>query len=290
MADWPTIRSGDLTARINPLGAELSSLTDAHGRELMTDADPAFWTGRAPILFPIVGRLNADTLRVDGRAYPMKQHGFARWMPFAVVAAEADRATFALTDGDATRAAYPFAFRLEIGFRVEAATLHVEAAVHNPGDTDLPASLGFHPAFAWPLPFGRPREDHRILFDADEPDPIRRLGADGTVLATPVASPLDGRTLPLTDALFAHDALIWDRVRSSGVAYGAGDGPNLRIAFPDTPMLGVWSKPGARFVCIEPWHGLADPQGFTGEFRDKPGVFFVPPGEARRIAMRISLA
>ena len=73
------------------------------------------------------------------------------------------------------------------------------------------------------------------------------------------------------------------------MTYGAADGPRLCIAFPDTPMLGIWSKPGARFVCIEPWHGIADPQGYAGEFRDRPGVFVVAPGEAKRMAMSVTL-
>ena len=75
---WLTITSGTLTAAINPFGAELSSLTDAAGHELMTDADPAFWTGRAPILFPVVGAANGSVIHVDGVQYPMRKHGFAR--------------------------------------------------------------------------------------------------------------------------------------------------------------------------------------------------------------------
>ena len=98
-----------------------------------------------------------------------------------------------------------------------------------------------------------------------------------------------GRTLHLADVLFADDALIWDRLASQRVTYGASDGPQLRVEFPDTPMLGVWTKPGAHFVCIEPWHGIADPQGYAGEFRDKPGVFEVAPGGDKRIAMRVTL-
>ena len=73
------------------------------------------------------------------------------------------------------------------------------------------------------------------------------------------------------------------------MTYGASDGPQLRIAFPDTPSLGVWTKPGAAFVCVEPWHGIADPEGFTGEFRDKPGVFAVAPGGEKVIRMDVTL-
>ena len=289
MNDLVRIASEDLSAAIDPLGAELVSLRDADGRELMTDADPRFWTGHAPLLFPVVGKPAGEVIRVDGRAHPMKQHGFARRSTFDVVEALAGRVTFALADSVATRAIYPFAFRLTVAYRVDAATLHVDVTVANPGEAPLPASFGFHPAFAWPLPYGEAREEHRITFAADEPGPLRLLGAGGTVLPDPRPSPLDGRTLALDDALFAHDALIWDGVRSQEVTYGAATGPHLRIAFPHTPMLGIWSKPGAHFVCIEPWHGIADPQGYAGEYRDKPGVFVVAPGEAKRIAMSVTL-
>ena len=284
------LRSDALAATIDPHGAELHSLTDAAGCELMTDADPRFWSGRAPLLFPIVGRLAGDTQRVDGRAYTMKQHGFARRRDFAVTAAAEDRAVFTLSDDAETRAAFPFAFRLDVAFALAGATLSIDVAVHNPDAArDLPASFGFHPAFAWPLPYGEAREDHRIVFAADEPGALHPLAADGTLLSGERPSPLDGRTLSLADPLFEEDALIWSPVASQAVRYGAGRGPQLEVAFADTPSLGIWTKPGARFVCIEPWHGHADPHGYDGEFRDKPGVFIVPPGGTKRIAMRVTL-
>ena len=289
MADWITIGGEHLSAAINPLGAELSSLKDAGGAELMTDADPRWWRGRAPLLFPVVGAPSGEVIRVDGREYPMKKHGFARRMPFAVVEQAADRLTLRLTDGVETRARYPFAFRLDVAFRIEGAALHTQVTIANPGDVPLPASFGFHPAFAWPLPYGRDRADHRITFSDDEPDRLRAIAGDGTIAEGTRPSPLDGRTLALRDALFESDALVWDRVRSDSVTYGASDGPQLRIDFPDTPMLGIWTKPGAHYVCVEPWHGIADPHGFTGEFRDKPGVFEVAVGDAKRISMSVTL-
>lgn len=284
-----TITSGTLTAVIDPIGAELIHLRDAEGRQLMTDADPAFWTGHAPILFPVVGMPFEETIRVDGRAYPMKKHGFARRAVFETVEASEARVTFALTDSAATRDSYPFAFRLELTYTLDGATLDIAARVMNPAATPLPASFGFHPAFAWPLPYGQDRAAHRILFDADEPDTLRTIAADGTIAAARKNSPLDGRELRLRDDLFAQDALVWDAIRSDAVVYGAPDGPRLRIAFPDTPMLGIWTKPGAAYVCVEPWHGIADPEGYRGEYRDKPGVFEVPAGGETRIGMRVTL-
>lgn len=284
------IASEQLSAAINPYGAELTHLRDAEGRELMTNADPAFWTGHAPILFPIVGALNEDNYRVDGRAYPLGKHGFARKSAFECVEHGADRARFRLSDSAATRAVYPFAFALDIVFTIDGATLTLEAVLTNPGANDLLASFGFHPALAWPLPYGRARGDHRITFDRDEPAALRTLTEGGLIKTETRSSPLDGRTLRLADDLFTADALIWDRVESDSVRYGAEDGPHLVVRFPDTPRLGVWTKPGAHFVCIEPWHGIADPVGFVDEYRDKPGVFAIAPGGEKRIEMSVTLA
>ena len=282
-----TITSGSLTARIEPLGAELVSLRDADGRELMTPADPGHWTGHAPLLFPIVGRLNGDVLRLDGREYPMKQHGFARRLEWEVLGAGEAAVTLVLRDSEATREAYPFGFELSVLYFVEDSTLTVAVRVSNTGAEPLPFSFGFHPAFAWPLPFGNPREDHRITFEREEAPQVARL-ADG-LIAGHVPSPMQGQTLALSDALFEHDALVWDRVASREVVYGASQGPRLRVTFPDTPFLGIWTQPGAGFVCIEPWHGHADPAGYSGDFRSKPGIINLPPHDEWRCRMWVTL-
>jgi len=289
MTDLITIANDHLSAAINPFGAELTSLTDAQGRELMTNADPAFWTGHAPILFPVVGVVNDGVIRLDGRDYPMPKHGFARHSAFTVVDQSATSATLRLTDSPETRAAYPFAFALDIVFTLDGATLSIEAQVRNTGDVTLPASFGFHPAFAWPLPYGQDRAVHRIMFESEEPDALRVIAPDGTIAREERASPLEGRDLFLRDDLFATDALVWDDVKSHAVIYGAPQGPHLAIAFPDTPKLGIWTKPGAAYVCVEPWHGIADPTGYTGEYRDKPGVFEVAAGDTKHIGMSVTL-
>ena len=153
----------------------------------------------------------------------------------------------------------------------------------------MPASFGFHPALRWPLPYGRPRADHRLRFDRPEAEPIRRINHEGVVKPQPYPTPVMGAELKLRDDLFVDDAVIFDPVESQSVRYGASEGPQLRVDFPDTPYLGVWTKPGADYICIEPWHGIADPEGFHGDFRDKPGVFEVAPGANRRMTVSITL-
>jgi galactose mutarotase-like enzyme len=291
LPDWITIERGTFAAAINPLGAELSSLTDAAGREWMTDADPAFWSGRAPLLFPIVGALNGGCYRLDGVEYAMPQHGFARRRAFDLVDRSEHHARFRLRDDAQTRAVYPFAFTLDADYRLTADGLTIACTVANPGDAPLPFSFGYHPAFAWPLPGERDRDGHVLRFEAPEPAPLVAL-ADGLIADTPRASPLepDRRTLALNDAQFAADALIWRGLESRAVDYLGPNGARLRVAFPDCDTLGVWTKPGAAFLCIEPWWGHADPAGFDGDFRAKPGATLLAPGESRTFTMQVSIS
>lgn len=286
--DAVEIRGGGLTARIARRGAELVRLQDGAGRDLLWDGDPAFWTGHAPLLFPIVGRVAGDRITVDGRDHPMRQHGLARLMDFEPVEADGSRCRWRLAASEATLAQYPFAFVLDATYALSERSLAVTAAVRNAGDRPMPAAFGFHPAFRWPLPGGSAREDCAVTFEHDEPAPIRRIEG-GLVLPGPVPTPVEGRRLALHDGLFAHDALVFDRLTSRSVTYGGPQGLQVRVDFPGMPELGLWSKPGAGFVCIEPWHGTASPQGFEGEFSDKPGLVRIAPGETRTFAMKVAV-
>jgi galactose mutarotase-like enzyme len=288
-ADIAEISSSVLTARVSSHGAELQSLSDAEGRDLLWDGNPAFWQGRAPILFPIVGMLEGGHYRLDGVNYEMPKHGFARHSRFALLDHAADMVTYRLSASDQTRAIYPFEFQLDIRFVLSGAALSMEATIANLGDVAMPASFGFHPAFRWPLPYGQPRGDHRIEFERSEPAAIRRINADGLLLPEGEPTPVQGNTLSLRDDLFVGDAIIFDNLHSRKLSYGAPQGPQLEIEFGDFPLLGVWTKPGADFICIEPWQGVADPAGYQGDFGDKPGVIVVPAGSDARMAMHVRL-
>ncbi len=255
----------------------------------MTDANPAYWSGRAPLLFPIIGRLHNDSLRVGGREYAMQKHGFARKSLFHLVDASQDQARFRLADSEATRAQYPFAFELDAHFRIADATLRQAVIVRNTGDAVMPFSLGYHPAFAWPLPFGGKREDHVICFEHDEPGELARVTPYGTIAPEAVATPVVGNMIALSDTLFETDALVWRDLNSRRLRYGAPGFASLDISFRDTSMLGIWTKPGAAFICVEPWAGIADPQGYAGEFCDKPGVTMLAPGGEREFRMDMKL-
>jgi galactose mutarotase-like enzyme len=287
--EWITVGSGALSARIDPQGAQLSSLQDAVGNELLWQGDPAVWAGRAPILFPIVGMLAGGSYLHVGKRYSLPRHGFARGRRFALVGADASSVVFRLVADEATFAVYPFVFELDVAFAVSDATLTVTATVRNVGDEALYGSLGFHPGFRWPLPYAQPRAAHFLEFDADERALVRRIDSDGLLLAQPRSMPQINRRLPLNDALFRDDVLIFEAPHSRSLSYGAERGPRIVVGYPDATWLGVWSKPGAEFVCIEPWQGVTDPVGYAGELRNKPGSFAVLPAGRHSLSMTIRL-
>jgi galactose mutarotase-like enzyme len=288
--DTHTIRSGGLTATIKAHGAELCSLRHERGTEFVWQAGPA-WPRHAPLLFPIVGRLANDELRHRGRTCRMTQHGFARDSRFAWAARDEKGCTLVLEDSEATRALYPFAFRLTATYTLDDAGLDLALTIANTGKETLPASIGGHPAFNWPLRPEVAKESYALTFANAESSPVRRLDG-GLLRAATEPSPVRGTVLPLSESLFVDDAIIFDRIESHSVRYAAGQGggPWLKMSWRGFRELGVWSKPsGAPFLCIEPWHGYASPAGFDDEFSDKPGLMQIAPGAEQRLSFRIEV-
>jgi galactose mutarotase-like enzyme len=283
-----TLQSDGISATIKADGAELCSLKNRDGLELLWQAGPA-WPRHAPILFPIVGRLKNDQLRDRSKTFPMTQHGFARDREFTWSERRAKSCTLVLTDDSATRLHFPYAFQLAVTYEVEDAHLDVNFEITNIGDVTLPASLGAHPAFNWPLLPGLPKEAYGIRFSREEPEPIRRLN-DGLLREKPEPTPVQGKLLALSEQLFRDDAVILDRLASSSVRYAADRGPSINIDWDGFQELGIWSKPqGAPFICIEPWRGFASPSDFDGEFSDKPGIMKLAPAETKTLKCRIGI-
>ncbi len=284
--DHFTISNGRVMATIKADGAELCSLKNADGHEVLWQAGPE-WPRHAPILFPIVGRLKGDVLKHRGQTYPMTQHGFARDQRFAWTAREKALCVLSLSDSAESRAKYPFAFRLDVSYAVEGDELVIGYAITNTGDEMLPASIGAHPAFHWPLAHSVAKQAHNIVFEKPEPAPVRRLDG-GLLLPEPEATAVQSNTLALSEALFANDAMIFDQIASQSLRYQAPGAPTISFAWEGFPQLGIWSKPsGAAFLCIEPWHGFASPVDFDGEFSEKPGVTQISVGETRSFTQRI---
>lgn len=287
--DIHRLHTGAAEAAIASKGAELQSLR-LDGRDLLWDAGP-LWPKHAPLLFPVVGRLRDDTLRLDGRTFPLPRHGFARDRDFTLVEGTATTCTAELRDDAATRAAYPFPFLLRVAYTLSETSLRMDLALHNPGEGPLPASLGLHPAFRWPLAPGLPKAAHRLVFEQEEPGPLHRLDPGGLLDPAPHPTPIRDRVLALDEGLFEADALLFLAPRSRSLRFEAEGGPGLALRWEGFPHLGIWAKPGPgpAFLCLEPWEGHADPADWHGDFREKPGAFALAPGATRRWSLALSL-
>ena len=277
-------------ATFSPLGAELTSFS-LDGLDYLWPADPAVWGRHAPVLFPIVGRLPDDTYRHQGRAYELAQHGFARDREFIVISQTAQEIVFELRDDARTRAAFPFAFVLRIRYALRDTTLTVCWEVDNPAaEQELLFSIGAHPAFRCPLESGETFEDYFFAFD--HPVTLRRQLLRGGLRTGDTATVLTQQAeLPLSYPLFADDALVFANYDFTALTLRSHRSVRfVRLGFAGFPYLGLWTKgPGAAFVCVEPWQGVASPAGLPPELRDKEGILTLAPGQAFSAAYTITL-
>lgn len=258
-------------------------------RQYLWDGDPEHWNRHAPWLFPVVGASAGGVVRVGGKEFPMAQHGFARDLPFTVVAQEADSATLRLADGPETRAHYPFAFRLDITARVRPKGLDFAIEITNPGDVPLPYALGFHPAFPWPFAGGaRAGGDYAVVFEAPERAMVPEVGAGGLLVRTERAIPLEGDTLRLDPALF-EEALVFREARSRSLRFTRPGHGTIHMGTDDFPHLAVWTKPTAPFLSLECWTGHADWAGFAGELAARDSQRSLAPGATARHGVRLSV-
>jgi galactose mutarotase-like enzyme len=278
--DTIELRAGEASAVVALAGAEPLSWR-VRGRELLWHGDPAHWDRSAPILFPVVGASVGGAVLVDGVAYPMPQHGFARDRLFGLVERRPDAVRLRLTDDERTREHYPLAFAFDVTLTLGPDTLTVAFDVSNPGAAALPYALGFHPAFRWP--FDDPgNEGHAVLFDAEERAEVPLLTPEGLLARRTRRLAFDGRRLPVTPELFAKGALVFRNAASRSLHFAAPSGTAITLAGDDFPHLALWTKPGAPFLSMEAWTGHADREDAHGELRDRDSMRLLAPGEQAR--------
>ena len=274
------IENEHLFCAVDGYGAQLHSIKDRETRaEYLWQGDPAVWYGQAPVLFPIVGRLKDDLYRWQGKEYTLPKHGFARKSPFRLLECGGARASFVLESDDATRACYPFEFALTLDYRLEGRALIAEASVENKGGGEMYFSLGAHPGF------------HCAMGDIlrfDVPETLASRWIDGEAMLAGGSYPVleNATDITIHEHLFDNDALILSGMQSKHITLVRSGKPSVKFDIGGAPMLGIWAKPGAAYVCIEPWFGLNDSSEFTPDFSQKPLIQRLEPGEVFTQAWR----
>lgn len=262
-----TISNSNLTAQINSLGAELFSLKNSKNKEYIWEGNPAFWGKHSPILFPIVGTLKNNSYHYNGIEYNLSRHGFAREMEFELIEKTENSVTFSLISSEETRKVYPFDFELQIIYTLDKSSLNIEYKVINKGKSQMPFSIGAHPAFSLPGNF----ENYSLEFEQDEPLEYHLLEND---LISDKTKKLEvkNKILHLNYQLFENDALVFKSLQSKSLTILENSNPVLRVDFKDFPSLGIWTKSNAPFLCIEPWFGYSDTEENFGNLFEKEGI------------------
>ncbi|MDO3411585.1 aldose 1-epimerase family protein [Saccharibacillus sp. CPCC 101409] len=283
------------SVEIKPLGAEMVSFKRKDtGIEYVWSGDAKFWTGRSPVLFPIVGSVYEGKIRAEGGTYELKNHGFARTREFRLVEADEKRAAFRLAYDDETLAMYPYKFALTLTYTLDESILRIDYRVDNEDDKPIYFQLGTHPAFNCPIGGGEDDEqfeDYRLEFE--QPETLERFFVTGGNIQIPDKSEtlLEEETLlPLARRQFEEGAMIFRDVKSERVTLASGKNDHsVTVSYENFPYLGVWQPLNAPFVCIEPWHGLADADRFQGELKDKELAAEVQPGEYFEASLMIEV-
>lgn len=269
-----------IEATIESLGAELSSLRRLDtGVDYLWGGDARFWAGHAPVLFPIVCAARNGEIQVGGKAHKIGNHGFVRKTAFELVESARDRAVLRLASSDASLAMYPYRFALSLTYTLVGATLRTTFTVENTDRGPIDFQLGTHAGFNCPIGGEGSFGDHYLEFEQDEELTRLFMNADNVLVPGRSEKVLSGRILPLTHALFHQGALVFRDVRSTSIALRSRvSARSVVVRHDKLPYLGLWQPRDAPFVCIEPWHGIADRADVSREFRDREMTIALDPG------------
>lgn len=275
------IENDYLLIGINGKGAELKRVFHkVHAIDYLWNADPAYWAKTSPVLFPIVGALKDNIYHYNDRTYTLPRHGFAREKDFKVTEKHAHSITLAIESDADTLAVYPFHFTFSITYTLNNNELTVTYLIHNTQSERMLFSVGGHPAFKVPLVEGTSYEDYKLVFEKEEAADRWPISKDGLIEKTSEPMLTGTNILPLKKELFSEDALVFKHLQSRFVQLASDKTPHgLRFSLSGFPFLGLWASPGADFLCIEPWCGIADSVDTNQQLPDKEGILQLLPAE-----------
>ena len=278
-----TITNNKISASIDSLGAELIRLEKDNQNYIWT-VDETYWNKTSPILFPIVGRLKNDTYRIENKTYELPRHGFARNLEFQIVNQTESSVVFVLESNSETLKNYPFEFELRLEYELDENELKMKYSVENKSEVTMPFSIGAHPAFTIEDSFS----DYSLKFNQTEEFISYELDNEQFNAASKKIQSENG-IIDLNYTLFEKDALVFKHLQSNELTLLKKKEPVLSVRFEGFPYLGIWTKPNAPFLCIEPWCGLADNVNHNGNIFEKEGINLLHPQEIFSRRIKITL-
>lgn len=264
-----SIKNENLELVVSSHGAEMQSLISKEGISYARDIDQ-YWNRHAPLLFPIVGKLRDLKTFINGTEYHMNQHGFLRDQEFEVYEQKEDEITFINRYSDETLSMYPFKYCVYVTYKIHNKTVDTIFKVVNDDTKEMIFNYGGHPGFRCPLYNGEKFEDYKIVFEEEENfDAPTVVLENGTLNYDNTIAYRNVKELPLDYKYFEIDAICIPDIKSKSVKLVNKENKGIKFDFQDFPMLAIWTKPNAPFVCLEPWIGHADMYNSNYEFKEK---------------------
>jgi len=262
------IKNECLTVGINTFGSEISYIKGSGGTEFLWNGDETVWSGRAPVLFPICGGLKDDTYTFEGKKYSLPKHGFGRKSEFEGKIINSLKAEFVLKSNEETLKNYPFEFCLKITFELEGNKLKVLNEVENLSDKAMYFSIGAHEGYACPEGI----EEYYIDFERNVT--LKSFILDGNLLEENSVMILENEScLPLKYDYFAVDALVFKNVEfKKATLRHKKSSKAVTVEFGESEYFLLWTKPGAGYICLEPWNGIQDIVGSGYDITGKEGI------------------
>lgn len=287
-----SLENDNLKIGFRTQGGEIISITGkADDTEYLWNGNPEYWKYHAPVLFPIVGKVNGGKYIVDGKTYELPQHGLARTSEFELFEQKDNEITFELKYSDETLKVYPYKFSLKTKYTLKDSTVNVTYIVENKDDKKIYFSIGSHPAFMCPIDKNDNLQDCYIEFNNLEYSKRILLTEDGYLTKDENECLNNMNRLYLSKELFKDDALVFKNLKSNKMTIKSEkNNKELEVDFTGFPYMGVWApKAGAPFVCIEPWYGHADYYDFKDEFNKKEGIIDLEQGKTFECTFKITI-
>lgn len=277
-----TLKNNVMSVEISEKGAEIRRVT-VNGEERLWSGDPAFWTGTAPVMFPICGGLPEDKFTYAGKEYTLTKHGFAKSMGFEVENQNGLSATFLLKSNAETLKMYPWKFEFRITYSLKGSRIKIDYDVKNLSNDTMYVSPGAHEAYACPEGI----EDYDVIFEKKET--LYSCALDGNLISEkriPIIKDTD--TLPLYYSFFAVDALVFKDLKSRfATLRNRKTGKCTSVSFDGFDYFLLWTKPGAGYICMEPWTGIPPMVGSDKDITEKEGITAVSAGDTLKLTHSI---
>lgn len=264
--------NSDFSVNILEMGAELCSLkSKKSGKEYIWGGNPEIWHGHSPVLFPIVGTLLNNKYRFDGKEYELFRHGCARKREFQLKEQGESYIILTQSYNDESLKQYPFKYIFDIKFSLDGNTLTVTHTIKNADDKAMYFSLGCHPGFNCKI-------GDFLEFEKEENPQDEMIDEDSILIDKIFPSPVEGKNFYITKDIFDKDAHILSGLKSKKVTLKSNKTPQeVEFTFGDAPYLGLWAKPGADYVCIEPWFGINDDRNKKADISQKRDILSLDP-------------